>query len=129
MSPSKPAALGHLAKARSSIPLYRQLKAEGDLLDWAVTALFYAAMHLIQAHLVELATTGFDIPHSHPAPALAVARQLPDIYLDYSFLYTRSKWARYHVDKPVPTPDQLQQYENDHSQPIELAMLALDIAV
>ena len=126
---SKPSAIGHLEKARTSVQLYRQLKAEGILLGWAVTALFYAAMHLVQAQFVEEATTGFDIPHNHPDRDFAVSRRLPKVYLSYSFLYTRSQWARYHVDKPDPTPDQIRRYEEDHFRPIEKAMQVLDVVL
>lgn len=108
----------HLERARLNFALYKKLKAESTYLDWAVTVLFYTALHLVQAYLVETAATGFDIPRDHPERDNSVARLLPGIYTSYRFLSSRSQWARYHVDKPNPTLEQLQQYEDRHYQPI-----------
>ena len=43
----------HLAQAAHNKRVAGNLAAAGDF-DWAVTALFYSALHLIQAHLVEI---------------------------------------------------------------------------
>ena len=127
--PLKPASLGHLTKARSSLELFRKLRTEGEFPDWAVTALFYAAMHLVQAHFVEAAQSGFDVPRSHSERNTAVRLRLPTIDPNYTLLYNRSQWARYHVNKPDPTPEVLQTLDADHFKPIQDALEALGISL
>jgi hypothetical protein len=41
---------GHLEKARRNYVLYTQLAPSTEYRDWAITHLFYAAIHLVQAH-------------------------------------------------------------------------------
>jgi hypothetical protein len=91
--------------------------------------LFYTALHLVQAYIVENASTGFDIPRDHPERDSAVSRLLPHIYPSYRFLSNRNQWATYHVDKPVPTLEQVRQYEDQHFRRIETALKDLDIAL
>jgi hypothetical protein len=129
MPVTKPEAGLHLEKARLNFAHYEALKAESRYLDWAVTVLFYTAPHLVQAYLVESANTGFDIPRDHPERDNAVARLLPEIYTSYRLPSTRSQWARYHVDKPTPTPELLQQYEDHHFRRIETAMNERDFTL
>jgi hypothetical protein len=124
---NKRMAISHLDKARHNFELYIRLKEEGAYLDWAVTVLFYTAMHLAQACIVERVATGFDIPRNHSDRDAAVARELPAVYMDYSFLYTRSQWARYHVDRLTPTNEQVQELEDSSFRSIVDAMAALDI--
>ena len=59
---TKPLAQAHLDQARANYLLYRQLRAEGQHRDWAITLLFYTALQLIQSYAVESAATSFDIP-------------------------------------------------------------------
>jgi hypothetical protein len=126
---TKPDAKRHLEKARSNFVLYSRLKSDATHLDWAVTVLFYTALHLVQAHIVESAATGFDIPRDHPERDSSVARLLPELYTHYRFLSSRSQWARYHVDKPDPTPEQLYEYEANYFKPIETALLSMGISL
>jgi hypothetical protein len=109
--PSKSAALAHLEQARLNYKLYRELKLQGEHLDWAVTLMFYTALHLIQAYLVEIAATGFDIPSDHEHRDRCITLRLAPIAADYSFLQTRSNWARYQPTRPRPSLDQVEQYE------------------
>jgi hypothetical protein len=109
--PSNPDALLHLAQARQNYQLYQELKRGGQHLDWAVTLLFYTALHLTEAYLVERASSAFDLPRGHEERSAAIRRALPQIHADYQFLRTRSTWARYHIHKPKPTPELLRQYE------------------
>src|SRR5258707_11570429 len=122
MSLTKPDALRHLNRARSNYTLYEKLKAEATHLDWAVTVLFYTALHLVQTFIVENAATGFDIPRDHPERDSCISRLLPGLYVSYRFLSSRSQWARYHVDKPNPSREQIQEYEDQHFRPIEMAL-------
>ena len=43
----------HLDQARQDYTLNQELKRRGQYLDWAVTVLFYTALHLAEACLVE----------------------------------------------------------------------------
>lgn len=126
---TKPDAVRHLEWARSNFALYGKLKDWGTHLDWAVTVLFYTALHLVQTHLVESAATGFDIPRDHPERDSAVARLLPDLYAHYRFLNNRSQWDRYHVDKPPPSLAHLQVYEDNHFRPVETGLYAVGISL
>jgi hypothetical protein len=124
---TKPDAERHLARACSNFQFYEKLKSEQANLDWAVTVLFYSALHLVQAHFVEVANTGFDIPRDHPERDNLVARLIPAIYSHYRFLGSRSQWSRYHVDKPPTTPSLIQSYEENHFRPIVSTMEALGV--
>lgn len=128
--PSRSESLLHLAKARQNYRLYQQLKRGGDDLDWAVTVLFYAALHLAEAYLVEISPSAFSRPKGREERSAAIRRHLPQIYADYQFLRTRSTWARYHVRKPKPTPQAVQQYETQQFARIvdELRRLGVSLA-
>jgi hypothetical protein len=109
--PSKPEAIRHLVQARSDYGLYQELKRRGEYLDWAVTALFYTALHLAEAGLAEHFPRGG--LKSHAQRDSAIYRDLRPIYAEYDQLHTRSNWARYHPQKPKPTPELLQRYETE----------------
>jgi hypothetical protein len=70
--PSKPLAVQHLTRARQNYDTYQRLKTSGQALDWAVTILFYAALHLVQAYFVEQAVTAFDAPQTHQERTLRI---------------------------------------------------------
>lgn len=65
--------------------------------EWAVTALFYAALHYVEAYwFVTAAAQGYD-PHctSHEERSPAVAKYLNPIYKHYRALEKASRDARY----------------------------------
>jgi hypothetical protein len=99
-------------QARQIFKLYNQLRDEGVHLDWAVTLLFYTALHLINAVLIETGTA-FDLPRDHLDRNIAIALKLRPIYEDHRLLYRLSRTARYHPERPKPTPALLQRYENE----------------
>src|SRR5438034_628663 len=108
---SKPLAQTYEEQARRNFKLYRQLRDESAYLDWAVTLLFYTALHLINAVLIETGTA-FDLPRDHMDRNVTVALKLRPIYEDYRLLHRLSRTARYQPEKPKPTPTLLQRYEN-----------------
>src|SRR6266849_5769348 len=112
----------HLAQARHNLRLYQKLKDEGEFLDWAVTALFCAALHLIQACLIDIAADAFDYPRSHEQRDAFIRRKLSEIWLPYNFLQNQSTRARYHPDQPKPNLRNLQQYEADQFAAIDAAL-------
>jgi hypothetical protein len=101
----------HLEQARRNYRLYQQLKAGGDLLEWAMVALFYTALHLIQACLIDMANHAWDYPHNHQQRSNFVLKKLQPLLRDYEFLQTRCDDARYHPQKRRPTLAELEQYE------------------
>ncbi len=113
MPPLKPEAHLHLVQARQNYHLYQALKQGSQHLDWAVTVLFYTALHLAEAYLAENTSDAFSRPRGHEERSAAIRRHLPQIYSDYQFLRTRSTWARYHVQKPKPGPELVQRYETE----------------
>jgi hypothetical protein len=80
----------YLAQARHNFRLYQKLKDEGEFLDWAVTALFYTVLHLIQACLLDIAGDAFDYPTIHEQRDAFIRRKLSDIWLPYNFLQNQS---------------------------------------
>jgi hypothetical protein len=112
----------HLAQARHNFRLYNKLKDDGEFLDWAVTVLFYAALHLIQACLLDIAADAFDYPKGHEQRDAYIRRKLSDIWLPYNFLQNQSTRARYHPDQSRPTARKLEQYEADQFAAITAAL-------
>src|SRR5215212_4390159 len=110
-APWRQRAAAHLAQAQHNHRLYRQLRAGGEFLDWAMTALFYTALHLIQACLIDMASDAFDYPRGHTGRDSYISRKLPSLLGDYNFLQTRCNEARYHPDKPRPTAADPDRYE------------------
>jgi hypothetical protein len=86
-----PSRSDHLAKAESNQRLAIALQG-GSQVDWSVTVLFYAALHLIEATLA---------PHLHSTSHIVRDHNVqhhPDlqpIYQHYRHLYRRSLDARY----------------------------------
>src|SRR5690242_11659410 len=97
---ARPEAAAHLVQARHDYALYQELKDRGQYLDWAVTALFYTALHLVEACLVEKHRLGGEKIHKQRDSAIYA--HLRPIYSQYDLLHTRSTWARYHPRKPKP---------------------------
>ena len=60
-------------------------------MDWQVTAMFYAALHMIDKRLQDLGETACD----HRRRMAAVKRLLPNLHDPYSKLYMMSLSARY----------------------------------
>lgn len=59
-------------------------------LDWAVTACFYTALHLVDSHLARLGIH----PHNHVGREASIQRQLPGIRRQYWRLKRHSLRAR-----------------------------------
>lgn len=82
----------HLAKAQ-----YNQVVADtfagSGFYDWAISALFYAALNLMQAYLLEI---GMDATtHIRRRQALLSRPELEPIVEPYAVLQLRSEAARY----------------------------------
>jgi hypothetical protein len=95
----------HLQQARHNEALASQLGSPSLLAyDWAITALFYCALHFVDAYLFDLRNLD---PEGHTArwdQRLGrrilgrndyVKLNIPAIYQDYEKLYNASRRARY----------------------------------
>jgi hypothetical protein len=51
-APLTPAAQAHVDQARANFALYQKLRADGEC-TWALTLLFYSALHLVDAWFVQ----------------------------------------------------------------------------
>ena len=90
-NPNVPSRQQHLANAESNQRLSLALQA-GPHIDWSVTVLFYAALHLVEAALAPQTHSA-----NHNARFANIRRhpQIRHVYFDYYELYTRSLDARY----------------------------------
>jgi hypothetical protein len=117
-TPSKQAAIKHLARARQFYQVYLRLKSGRQDLDWAVVTLFYTALHLVQAYFVETATNAFQIPRTHDDRRLRVGTLLTPLFQHYRTFEDLSKDARYDPDYALPTPEEVQELEDLDFRPI-----------
>ncbi len=63
--------------------------------QWAVTCLFYAAVHYVNAHLGNR-----PVPDNHPERDSYVRSNMPLIHSDYRWLKTKSQGSRYRLESP-----------------------------
>lgn len=85
----------HLWQAAHNETLYSQLLTT-EFLDWAVTAIFYSALHYIDAYL---ATKDIHPSRHYKGRTPLVSREsnIKDIYGKYERLKNKSEAARYDV--------------------------------
>jgi hypothetical protein len=85
-----PSRVEHLAKAGRAADV-EELTRRAGLEDWAITALFYRAVHLLEAYF-----SREDVHHTnHTARSRAIAREFPETYGAYVELTRLSRLARY----------------------------------
>ena len=93
--PGKTTSEQHLDKAdaNETFVLGLGLKNQAEI-DWAITALFYCALHHVQAYFVKM---GGDVPfrHAHRDRAIRRDKKLKPIYRNYLRLKDRSRIVRY----------------------------------
>jgi hypothetical protein len=82
----------HLAQARRNYRLYLQLRAGGEFTEWALTVLFYTAVHLVQAYAAQ---HGPWVPANHGERAEYIRERLGPVFHDYRDLQDRSEDVRY----------------------------------
>lgn len=84
----------HLAQAARNEALSQQLEVQHP--DWAVTALFYAAVHYVEAYFFDRHTPPQPQHYpTHHRRNVGVASRLPSVNNEYQALKTRSQDARY----------------------------------
>lgn len=107
----------HLAQAARNEGLSQQLEVQQP--EWAMTVLFYASLHYVEAYFFDQAT-GSQPQHysTHAQRTLGVTTRLPNnIAKCYKRLYTRSRQARY--DCVVFTTADVQRWRRDALEPIK----------
>jgi hypothetical protein len=113
--PSKELAVNYLMRARQHYQTYLRLKGGGQDLDWAVVALFYTALHLVEAYFVE--------QHSCPARDHQRRRDrvgalLTPLFQHYRTLEDKSQDARYEPRHVSFTPEEVQELEDADFTPL-----------
>ena len=95
----------HIAQAEKNERLYDSLIGT-EFNDWAITGLFYAALHYIDAYIAS--RTGAS-PSNHSSRNYIVdsTRRLTDIRQAYSNLYRLSRNVRYELS-PISADDAMQ---------------------
>jgi hypothetical protein len=92
----------HLEQARKNLAhaerLLREWGADETAVQWAVTATFYSAVHLIDAYLADFGVH----PRNHEHRALLLQTAPDDLYVAYRSLYDASRQARYDVRRFRP---------------------------
>ena len=94
--PTVPSKDEHLNRATDNETLARSLDLDKPVcVDWAITILFYSALHYIDAYLAGK----LQHPPDHTARDSQVSSNasLADIYRDYRFLKDKSEEARYNI--------------------------------
>lgn len=88
----------HYAQARSNEGFYEALGSDSSTTpEWAMTALFYAAVHYVQAACLDLRAG--PIPQDHRERKAAIRNQFRSVANDYETLYHESRKARYECVK------------------------------
>lgn len=91
--------LDHLAQAQANEGFYEELGADSaSSPDWAMTALFYSALHYAQAGFVYLLQNS--APSTHKERRGAIRTRFRSIADDYETLYNASRSARYDCIRP-----------------------------
>ena len=80
-------------------------------IEWKLTALFYAAVHYIQAYLIG-SSKGPITNHSQRDSAIFRDAKIRPIYVDYQELKTHSRDARYEANSGFTTSDVEKQQRN-----------------
>ena len=85
-----------MARAEANARFSSLQVANGQFLDWAVTALFFSALHYVDAYLATLGSVGVH-PRTHAIRTSLVAKDavLSSVRVEYEHLKTRSQDARY----------------------------------
>jgi hypothetical protein len=94
-----PSSLDHLTQAQANEGFYEELGADNAAKpDWAMTVLFYAALHYAQAGFTYLLAG--TAPDTHKARRGAIRTRFRAIADDYEKLYNASCRARYDCISP-----------------------------
>lgn len=110
----------HLAQARHNYDIYRRLSAAAADADWAITALFYTALHLVKAHAVQAHSLDLTslIPSTHADYDSYVALRLARALSPYKRLFGAAQRARYRL-QPPSAADLRRYHDTDFTRLLE----------
>lgn len=108
----------HQQQACANIGLHDLLAQRNEHLDWAVTALFYAVLHYMDACLLPRYN-----PPDHGTRNKFIRRtpELRSVFPDYRVLQEKSRDARYECFDP--TPHELEQLRTQTFEPLQSHLL------
>lgn len=97
----------HLAQAKSNIAFLEHLSSTGKYIDWQITACFYVAVHLANAHIAKQESKNFRA-HIDVTDSLNPFNDFPSkvsepVFISFQRLHNLSRKARYLV--PPMSPD------------------------
>lgn len=111
-----PTADRHLTQAARNESLSLALEAQYS--EWAVTALFYAALHYVEAYFDRHATSGQPRHHTgHVERTRAVRLRIPTVYRSYRWLMELSRDARYEC--VMFTPADVRHLRRTYFEPLK----------
>jgi hypothetical protein len=111
----------HTTKAQHNGLVASQLLAGKSAYDWAVVALFYMAVHLVDAQAARKRRH----PGGHAARGQFVFENWPEMEPTYTALHQRSEQARYECGLMGPSDvTNAQQYVNEIKKVIETRPVA-----
>lgn len=91
-----PALKKHIQQAEKNEEFFSSFNLKNTrFLDWAITALFYSALHYVDAYLATKSQHPFN--HRDRGQWLTKEQNLKYIYYDYEELKNRSEDARYKI--------------------------------
>jgi hypothetical protein len=97
----------HLVQAQGNESFYEDIGADRSTTpDWAMTVLFYAALHYAQAAVFHLQGSN---PSNHQALKSVIRKTFGAIAAEYETLEDASRRARYECEKPKPNELQVAQ--------------------
>ena len=109
----------HIQVAKENYERYQRLLQNNLDIDWALIALFYCAVHLVQAHAAMYAPRipGERVPVDHKTRNHYAANRLPEIFDAYALLKNVSEDARY--DGVKRTREEVVDLHNNFFEPIK----------
>jgi hypothetical protein len=110
--PNRDQSLHHIQEASDNYARYQMMSEQDRDLGWAVTLLFYSALHLVQAHAERhcTRTPSNPFPVDHQSRDPYVANNLPEVAHEYTRLYNASMDGRYRLKKF--TMEDVQRYHD-----------------
>jgi hypothetical protein len=114
----------HLDQARRNYALYQQLLGSGQNLDWALTCLYYTAVHLVEAYG---ASRGYAISGTPDQRKHLVGRELPAAYGGFDTLHNASSQAKYKL--AYPDAVRVQRLHDRQFEQVRKALAAVGISI
>lgn len=117
----------HIDGAKANYQRYHRFLQSSEDMGWALVALFYAALHLVQTHAItKCGLLQESVPKNHNERIKYVQDHLGRIEGDYTMLEEMSKCVRY--DLWQPTSEEIATYHDQEFARIRTYLAAQNIA-